>query len=139
MKKILVPVDFSDNAFVATRYAANLAKDLNGTIHLIHSYLSNSSNFATEEFNQEVYDNEIETATQNMKQFLEDVRADFPDIEFTSEVKESVLANILKEITKSDEYDLIIMGTKGASGLKYVVLGTNSGNGRAARRQTTFS
>ena len=126
MKKILVPVDFSDNAFVATRYAANLAKDLNWTIHLIHSYLSYSSNFATEEFNQEVYDNETEMATQNMKQFLEDVRADFSEVEFTSEVKEGVLANILKEITKSDEYDLIIMGTKGASGLKHVVLGTNT-------------
>ena len=126
MKKILVPVDFSDNAFVATRYAANLAKDLNWTIHLIHSYLSYSSNFATEEFNQEVYDNETEIATQNMKQFLEDVRADFSEVEFTSEVKEGVLANILKEITKSDEYDLIIMGTKGASGLKHVVLGTNT-------------
>lgn len=126
MKKILVPVDFSDNAFVATRYAANLAKDLNWTIHLIHSYLSYSSNFATEEFNQEVYDNETEIASQNMKQFLEDVRADFSEIEFTSEVKDGVLANILKEITKSDEYDLIIMGTKGASGLKHVVLGTNT-------------
>jgi len=126
MTKILVPVDFSDNALVATRYAANLAVETDSSIHLIHTYLYFSSNFATEEFNQEVYDYETETATQNMKQFLDDVRSDFPDIKFTSEVKDGVLGNVLKEITKKGEYDLIIMGTKGASGLKHVVLGSNT-------------
>lgn len=126
MNKILVPVDFSENALVATRYAANLAKEMNWTIHLIHTYLYFSSNFANEGFNQEIYDYETEIATQNMKDFLEEIRTDFPDVEFTSEVKDGVLGNVLKKITKENEYALIVMGTKGASGLKHVVLGSNT-------------
>src|SRR5690606_41571006 len=105
MKKILVPVDFSDNALVATRYAANLAVETDSSIHLIHTYLYFSSNFATEEFNQEVYDYETETATQNMKQFLDYVRSDLPDTKFTSEVKDVVLVYVLKEITKKLKYE----------------------------------
>lgn len=126
MKKILVPVDFSDNALVATRYAANLAKEMNWPVHLIHTYLYFSSNFANEEFNQEVYDYETENATTNMKHFASQIKESFPDVEITTECKDGVLAQGLKNITGSDEYAFIVMGTKGASGLKHVVLGSNT-------------
>lgn len=126
MKKILVPVDFSDNALVASRYAANLAKEMNWSIHLFHTYLYFSSNFANEEFNQEIYDYETETANKNMDEFAQQVREAFPNVAISSECKDGVLGVQLQEVTKDGEYSLIIMGTKGASGLKHVVMGSNT-------------
>ena len=36
MKKILVAIDFSDDSFTAANYAADLAKDVNAAIRLVH-------------------------------------------------------------------------------------------------------
>ncbi|NGM72525.1 universal stress protein [Sphingobacterium sp. SGL-16] len=37
-RTLLVPTDFSNNAFVATTYTLGLAKLLNADIHIIHAY-----------------------------------------------------------------------------------------------------
>lgn len=126
MNRILIPVDFSENALAATRYAATLAKVMNWSLHLIHSYLAYSSNFATDEFNQEIHEYETDIASQNMKQFLDDLRAEFPELVITSEIKEGVLSTVIEEAIKTDKYALVIMGTKGATGLKSVVMGSNT-------------
>ncbi|MBK7854728.1 MAG: universal stress protein [Bacteroidetes bacterium] len=38
MKKILVPVDFSDNSENALEYACELGKKLNAEVFILHSY-----------------------------------------------------------------------------------------------------
>lgn len=38
MKKIILPTDFSDNAYNAIRYAAQLFNDVETTFYLLHTY-----------------------------------------------------------------------------------------------------
>ena len=38
MKKIILPTDFSDNAYNAIRYAVQLFKDVETTFYLLHTY-----------------------------------------------------------------------------------------------------
>jgi len=38
MKKIILPTDFSENAYNAIKYAVQLFKDVESTFYLLHTY-----------------------------------------------------------------------------------------------------
>lgn len=125
-KHILVPTDFSRNALLAARYAGHMAQHLGWSLHLVHTYTPFSSSFANEKFNQEVIHHETEKAHANMVEFQDELTQAFPDLDITTSCVNGMLGEHLPEIAGQAKNELIVMGTKGASGLKYVVLGSNT-------------
>ncbi len=125
-KQILVPTDFSHHALIAARYASSMAKQLGWSLHLIHTYTPFSSSFANEKFNQELLDHETDKAYANMRAFHDELAAEFPDLEITTSCLTGLLGDVLPEISGQAKNELIVMGTKGASGLKHVILGSNT-------------
>ena len=125
-KTILVPTDFSQNALAAARYAAQMALHRQGSIHLLHTYTPFSSAFANEKFNQEVLDHETDKALTNMQAFHEELQQGFPGLAITTACEQGMLGDVLPELAGQAKNELVVMGTKGASGLKYVVLGSNT-------------
>lgn len=126
LKNILVPTDFSQHALIAARYACHMAQHLGWSIHLVHAYMPFSSSFANERFNQEILDHETEKAQTNMEAFRDELSQAFPDLEITTSCLIGTLGEVLPAIAGESKNELIIMGTKGASGLKYVILGSNT-------------
>ncbi|RFN60242.1 universal stress protein [Marixanthomonas ophiurae] len=129
---VLIPTDFSDNSWNAIEYAISLLKEVRVTFHLLHI-----NNRLGTEMGPEIQgsgtllaaQDKIKVATQLQElknkiltQYAFHNHAYKSTIENTSFIK-----GVRSQITKN-EIDLIIMGTKGASGIKKYTLGSNAGD-----------
>jgi nucleotide-binding universal stress UspA family protein len=124
MKTILVPTDFSIPADYAVHYATRLAKEFNASTILYHSFIPFESGFypiaqSTKE-NKETEDNLIKRLTKIKAELLNSNK----NIPVSIHVDRGPETHRLIEFSKENKVDLIVMGTKGASGLKEVVIGS---------------
>lgn len=129
MKKILVPTDFSKQAKNALDLAIQLARMADAKIHVMHAVefpvgglVDPVGVAAVPAYDHEFLDALKGKGEEKMAKFLDDF--DQSKIEHTIEIG-SVIANIDEQLARND-YDLVIMGTKGASGLKEFFLGSNT-------------
>ncbi len=121
MKKILVPTDFSAPAYNALQYAAHIANIFESSIHLVHAYslhLSPASLMSIK--------NLVEAdAERNLQETVERIKPSLKEgVQITFE---AVLHSPIPYIAKlASGFDLIVMGTQGASGLKEVFIGSTT-------------
>ncbi len=119
--KILVPTDFSDGSKTAYAFANELAAKFGGKIDLIHviptmKYLSESISKLGLPFDmdKDVYPKLIDQS----RGFIEDDLTNYIDAKFAGKsiVKIDLKAfDVITETAASGEYDIIVMGTHGAS------------------------
>jgi len=122
MKKILFPTDFSKSAKNAFEFADNLAKQLNATIDLVHVFdIPSRCHSAADALNPDYYTNLIaehkEIAKKRMSEFA---KTNGEKIAIFSVFVPEEITNIALE----GEYDLIILGTKGADNPVEKLLGS---------------
>lgn len=131
MKKILLPTDFSENAYNAVKYAAQLFKDEDCIFYLLNTYTpiiyDNSYLIynATHPTLSEIYrDNSL----RGLRKVDKRVKTDFPNDrhEFRKIASFNMLADEINEQVKEKEIDLVVMGTKGATGAEEILLGTHT-------------
>ena len=126
MKKILVPIDFSVQAKYAAKVAADIAKLTNSKIFLLHML----------ELPVGIVDPSSHTSnTPTTLLFLKRAREKFEDFKKLPffdgiEIEDSVLFHkafdgIINE-SKKQKVDLIVMGSKGTSGLEEMLVGSNT-------------
>ncbi|SMG18143.1 universal stress protein [Arenibacter troitsensis] len=131
MKNILIPTDFSDNAYKAIFYAVRLLRDENCTFHLLHTYTPAiyQSEYLLHSPGQlglgDIYRTDSETKLEELKQ---KVISQFnnPQHIFKTYSAFSVLMDAIDELVESKKIDLIIMGTQGATGAKEIFLGSST-------------
>ncbi len=131
MTRILFPTDFSDNSFEAINYALTVYKDIECTFYLLNTYtppvyhteyligspgliglgdiLQNNSATQLEELK-----NRLENQYNNPKHSIV-VRSAF-----------NTLLGEISETVEAEHIDLIVMGTKGATGAQEILFGTNT-------------
>lgn len=130
MKKILVPTDFSPDAANAVKLAYLFAKEYGWKFSLLNVY-----NFVVYDPNMppEILSDVIRQSSENSSAGLDLIINEFekayPD--FKNYVADKITAegNTIESIEQTSEqgnFDLIIMGTKGASGLEEVLIGSNA-------------
>ena len=124
MNKILVPVDFSDASFNALSYAIQLFRAPSLEITLLHIYGAKSGSALLMKSIDDVLEKD---AKREMNQLLENVQKDYPDVVFKSKITKSSAVAAIVSLGDSGAYDFIVMGTKGASGLKEVFMGSVAG------------
>lgn len=114
MKTILAPVDFSDASTNALLFAAELCKRASARLVVINI----------------MQEDDGEEETKNKLQSLEsDLKKSFgSDLKFESSLAHGNLITTLNKIIAVQQPDLIVMGTKGASGLKRILIGSNTVN-----------
>ncbi len=126
MKKILVPVDFSKTSEYALKTAANLAKKNNAELYVLHVVELAESLFGTEQFN--VDDEQVlffmKLAKKRFAKFLEKDYLNGVNVIDTVDVGPTSF--VIKENTEKLAVDLLVMGSVGASGLKEVLIGSNT-------------
>jgi nucleotide-binding universal stress UspA family protein len=124
MKTILVPTDFSIPADYAIHYALKLAKIFDASIILYHTFIPFESGF----YSLAQSDKENLETEKNLTDRIAKIR----DVILKSDKVIPISIHVdrgperirLIEFCKKKKIDLIVMGTKGASGLKETIIGS---------------
>jgi nucleotide-binding universal stress UspA family protein len=124
IESILVPVDFSDTSEAAVDYALRLAKESGAKIHLLHSYPV-SPGIATP-YGPALPDAVFESIRSGAEQRLADTRKRLvaEGVEVTAHLTAEPASFAIAEAAEELGVDCVVMGTRGLSGLKHVLLGS---------------
>ena len=131
MRKILVPSDFSENAFNALKYACQVFKYERSEFYIVHAY-------ADEAYRQgavgdrNVLENLKETvfqkAEERLKQTKNKLREYSPNPKHTYTFI-SVFANLIDAINdwvEQENMDVVVMGTRGETNDRKITFGSNT-------------
>ncbi len=125
MKKILVPVDFSEHSEYALEVAADLAKKYNAEIITLHM-MGLSQNIINKADSQGVFEAMFHMKLAK-KQFEEFLDKDYlKGIKVQSIVQNYKIFDELDPVAKEQQADLIVMGSHGSTGMKEVFVGSNT-------------
>jgi nucleotide-binding universal stress UspA family protein len=124
VQRILVPVDFSENAASVLEWAAHMAAEHRSRITLLHVY------HLPVEFQQlegaylppDFWSNVKGEAEQQLGRYAEGLRKQGLEVEAL--VREGYPATVIVDEAASLGADLIVIGTRGQSGLKHLLLGS---------------
>jgi nucleotide-binding universal stress UspA family protein len=131
MRTILIPTDFSDNAWHAISYAMNFFKDETCTFYFLHTYspafyrmdyVVGGPSFSA------IPDVGVDISLMGLEKTVQDVRDVYDNPKHRYEVVSSfnTLTDEIRELVDKKDIDLVVMGTQGASGAKEVFLGSNT-------------
>lgn len=131
MKNIIVPTDFSDNAYNALYYATQLVNHGVCKILLVHSYekeLANELSMMDPTKNEQIVLNLRKRIQVKMEAVKHQIIRDCDTQEIRVELfyGGDALNDMVYGIIKNLDVNSIVMGTKGSSGLKEVFLGSQA-------------
>lgn len=123
-RTILVPTDFSAHSAKAVDQAVEMAKAFGSTLHLVHAF-NVPVPFVTP-YEVAIPENFLEQARDSAKQRLESVRerVQGAGVEVKAHLTEVPAAPAIARVAEELGADLIVMGTRGNTGLKHVILGS---------------
>ncbi len=124
IERILCPVDFSATSGRALDYAIGFAREFGATIHLVHSFQANPT--AISPYGPVMQDDFVAAyrrgATEQVSKLRERVEAAGVDVE--THLTQEFPSQAITQAAKENRADLIVMGTRGLTGLKHIVLGS---------------
>lgn len=130
MKKIIHPTDFSENASKALEFAIRLSQKFNAELVLLNigdiPMILNSSPSMTS-FSKMEEEKEASIIEQ-LKSYVTNYRSNTDlifKIQFIAKLNSSTAKGILEAINEADA-DLVVMGTKGQSKLKQIIVGSTT-------------
>lgn len=124
--KILLPTDFSANALRAIKYAF-VMYGTSARYTLLNTYEVPHSGTSMLVSISDILKDESQKL---MIAELQKLNAEFPHlkVQIDSRSEMGTPEAVIKHLTKDGAYDLVIMGTKGATGLKEVLIGSVASN-----------
>ncbi|MCK0109426.1 universal stress protein [Flavobacteriaceae bacterium S0825] len=131
MKLILLPTDFSKNSINAINYAVELFKNEACEFYVIN--IQKASSFVSDDLmtmtsSATVYHTLIDVAKKSIKNVIKDLKETYNNDlhKFYSIVDYDNFVDGINQACDTRGIDLIIMGTKGASGAEKVLFGSNT-------------
>jgi nucleotide-binding universal stress UspA family protein len=124
MKKILVPLDFSPIAENALKYAIGIASEFKSELYLYHVYTFDRFNYDTNLPEEEQpYPKQVqEKMNKTISKFNSQIKKN--EISIHTVIEKDIIFSLFERKVKKHGIDLIVMGTKGASGLTKVIFGS---------------
>lgn len=131
MKNILLPTDFSENSWNAITYAIQLFKNETCTFYLLNTYtpeIYHVEYVLVEPAQFGIANTAKENAVNELHNFKTRIKKGFYNPKHTIETMAvfNTLISEMKDIVKSKLIDYVIMGTKGATGAKEILFGSNT-------------
>lgn len=133
MKQILIPTDFSENSWNALRYGLQLFEKSKCTFYLLninpippYSGAGTAIRAASENFEDHVLA-ESRKELQKLLKRIEELPMNTRHT-FVTHAVHDFFVDAIKREAEAKKIDLIIMGTKGASGLRKATIGSNTGD-----------
>lgn len=131
MLRVLIPTDFSDNSFQAIEYALLLFKDMECRFYLLHTYMppvyhseylmGSSGLIGLGDILREDAVSDLDTLKKRLKDTYNNSKHSFDAI-----VCLNTLTNQVNEMVTNEKIDVVVMGTKGATGAQEILFGTNT-------------
>lgn len=133
MKQILIPTDFSENSWSAIKYGLQLFRNTKSTFHLININPipvysgAESSMLITAPKMEKMVLKETQT---HLKNWIDKIETELPNPKhyFVPVALYDYFVDAIKHEAAHRKIDLIVMGTKGATGLKKMTVGSNTGD-----------
>ncbi|MEB2311732.1 MAG: universal stress protein [Sorangiineae bacterium] len=129
IKRIVVPVDYSDHAKETLRYAGALAARFGARLDVVHvwdrpSYVPETTMVSKPgEPARSLVELIRENAEREMSEFL--ASAALPEsVETATRLESGEPASTIIEYVRKHEADLVVMGTRGRTGVKHLLLGS---------------
>lgn len=135
MKNILLPTDFSKNSWNAIKYAIHFFKQETCNFYLLHvnrigssTDMNNAPYITTEDVIEKIY---TKPAKLQLRKILKRITVEFPVNKshkfFVLSDYNFFIESIRKHVEEKNIH-YIVMGTKGASGLQKIIIGSNTGD-----------
>jgi nucleotide-binding universal stress UspA family protein len=130
MKKILVPCDFSPAAETAFKFAVNIASRNKSEIHLLHVVDTTQSNTPSSElpwvapFNGGFVERLEQQLNEKFQGLVSKYSAESLSVFFSTQI--GALSQNIERYILDQNIDMVAMGTKGASGFKELLIGSNT-------------
>ena len=128
MVNILVPTDLSEVSKIAVQYALKVVNKLGGTLTLLHVVTIIQPTRATMRLQLKSLEKELlDTSREDLEAFVKSISKQMKTESIKVRVAKGTSFNhTVKREAKKLRTGLIVMGTKGASGLRKYVLGSNT-------------
>ncbi len=125
MKKIIVPIDFSEQSEYAMKVAASLAKKHDTEILALHMLELNQAMITSSEgFHPEQTVFLLKLAEKRFGEFMD--KPYLKGVSITPIIKHFKVFSEVNEVAEEHGADLIVMGSHGADGLKEIFVGSNA-------------
>ncbi|WP_179374271.1 universal stress protein [Winogradskyella wichelsiae] len=127
-KNILLPTDFSDNAWSAALYAIKLYANEQCTFHFLHSTKMKASSMSN--ISNKLISVLVENAEKDLGQLKAKVEKEYANENHTFKVflSTNLLHNSIEVLVEKEAIDIIVIGTKGATLAKEIMFGSNTVN-----------
>lgn len=126
MKKIIVPIDFSDCSRNALKNAIIVAERMNMELILLHSFmLPVATTDGTPLIVGSMIDDLQKASESSMTDFIKKT-PELDRVKYSTEITAGLLLSALTDVLEKHDVAYVIMGTHGASGLKKVFMGSNA-------------
>jgi nucleotide-binding universal stress UspA family protein len=128
MKTILIPTDFSENSWNAMQYAATLFQEETCKYTLVNAYeiitpsVYNINVSYSDEF-AKASESGLQEQLELFKKLTHHQNSWFETLSTYGSITPAV-----EQMTNEASFDYIVMGTKGVSGIKEVLMGSNTGS-----------
>ena len=129
MKTILIPTDFSDNSWNAVEYAVALFHDVPCKFYIFHIEPLTQSGVESNSFTMPTERLEVSVRKKLSEWFKRIALLTTHKHHYFIALQEygNLVTGIRKTVAEK-EIDLIVMGTKGASGIQEAIVGSNTGD-----------
>ena len=132
MKNVLLPTDFSENSWNAIKYALSFFGSVNCNFYLLH--VNQLSHLEAHDVSLSIDQNYIDDvftkpAKKQLRSILKRISKLSPNHKnhkFYTLTDYNFFIESIRETVNEKRIDFIVMGTKGASGLDRIILGTNT-------------
>jgi nucleotide-binding universal stress UspA family protein len=131
MKKLLIPLDFSDCSLNALQIAYQLAPKTQAQLVLLHvvepvySYVGAADGmYLSAEVEQKYLESLVASAEEKIQEIAQ--KTEFAGLSIETQVKVGSMFTTVQKTVETDAIDLIVMGTQGVSGIDEILVGSNT-------------
>ncbi|WP_189604511.1 universal stress protein [Salinimicrobium marinum] len=131
MRKIVVPTDFSENAFNALRYASELFKYEQSEFLLLHAYaeeIYKDEKDLTEDAFKSIKKDIMEASNLQLEKIRKKITALSPNPKHTYKLVSSfgLLVDEVNDLINKENADVAVMGTRGKTNDRKITFGSNT-------------